>query len=159
MDFKGKKQKGFSMVEILVVIAIITICLSSLLGLTILSLKASSLIKETSQAKALAQESLEEVRNFRDGTIWDTDGLGVLSTNTNYYSQISGNPPKWIFVLGTETVDLFNRKIVFEEVLRDANKNIVTSGGDKDSNTRKVTVTVSWKGKEVKIISYFTNWK
>ena len=67
-------NKGVSIIEILVVVVIINIVLVVFLGLANFSLKISTSIKETDQANFLAQGAIEAVRNFRDGTVWDTDG-------------------------------------------------------------------------------------
>jgi len=83
-SIQWKDNKGISVVEILVIIAIIGVALGSLLGLATFSLKASTSIKETSQANSLAQETMEAVRNFRDGTTWDSDGLGTLTAGVAY---------------------------------------------------------------------------
>ena len=155
-------KKGISIIEILVVIAIIITALSSLLGLASFSLGVSTLIKQTNQANNLSQEVMEAVRNFRDGTSWDVDGFGKLATSTDYYPQATSSPSKWQLVQGTENIDGFTRKVVFEDVMRDSNSNIVEAG-TYDPNTKKVIVTVSWKerGREHKleIFTYLTNWK
>ena len=155
-------KKGISIIEILVVIAIIITALSSLLGLASFSLGVSTLIKQTNQANNLSQEVMEAVRNFRDGTSWDIDGLGKLATSTDYYPQATGSPSKWQLVQGTENIDGFTRKVVFEDVMRDSNNNIVEAG-TYDPNTKKVIVTVSWKERgrdhESEIFTYLTNWK
>jgi type II secretory pathway pseudopilin PulG len=153
-------NKGVSIIEILVVIFIINTTLVSLLSLAVFSLKTSTFIKETNQTAFLAQEVMEAVRNFRDGTVWDTDGLGNLTSGAAYHPEKSSDvPPKWQLILGEETVNGFTRKIEFEEVYRDGNDNIVDSGGTNDPDTKKATVTISWKDKEVKIATYFTNWR
>jgi len=156
-------KKGISVIEILVVIAIIAITLTSLLGLASFSLGTSTLIKQTSQANGIAQETMETIRNFRDGTNWEINGLGALATSTDYYPQKSGSPPKWQFIQGTEAIDVFTRKVVFENIMRDGNDNIVTSGGTNDPNTKKVIVTVSWtergRAHQIELITYLTNWK
>lgn len=160
-------KKGISIVEILVIIAIIGIALVSLLGVATFSLKVSTLIKETTQANSLAQETIEAVRNFRDGTNWNTDGLGTLITEISYYPKVDTTtvPSKWTIIQGEETIDGYTRKVVFESVSRDANDNIVETGGTNDPDTKKVTVTVSWTPpshhpeKKVEIVTYLTNWK
>ena len=156
-------KKGISIIEILVVIAIIITALSSLLGLASFSLGVSALIKQTNQGNLLSQEVMEAVRNFRDGTSWDVDGFGKLATSTDYYPQATSSPSKWQLVQGIENIDGFTRKVVFEDVMRDSNSNIVESGGTYNPNTKKVIVTVSWKerGREHKleIFTYLTNWK
>jgi len=155
-------KKGISIIEILVVIAIIITALSSLLGLASFSLGVSTLIKQTNQGNLLSQEVMEAVRNFRDGTSWDVDGFGKLATSTDYYPQATSSPSKWQLVQGIENIDGFTRKVVFEDVMRDSNSNIVEAG-TYDPNTKKVIVTVSWKerGREHKleIFTYLTNWK
>ena len=155
-------NKGISVIEILVVVTIISIAFSSLLGLASFSLGVSTLIKQTNQANNLSQEVMEAVRNFRDGTFWDVDGLGKLATSTDYYPQATSSPLKWQLVQGTENIDAFTRKVVFEDVRRNSNSNIVEAG-TYDPNTKKVIVTVSWKERgrdhKLEIFTYLTNWK
>ena len=55
-------EKGISIIEILVVIAILGVVLTSLLGLVSFSLKGSNLIKQNHQANNFAQEIIEVVR-------------------------------------------------------------------------------------------------
>ena len=156
-------NKGVSIIEILVVIFIINVTLVGLLGLVAFSLKASTSIKETNQADFLAQETMEAVRNFRDGTDWFADGLGSLSliTGVAYHLEKSGDvPPKWQLISGPETVNDFTRKVIFEDVHRDVvDDDIVDSGGYNDDETKKVTVTISWKDKTIELTTYFTNWR
>jgi prepilin-type N-terminal cleavage/methylation domain-containing protein len=159
----NKSKKGLTVVELLVVIAISAVALTSLLGLASFSLGVSTLIKHTNQANNLAQETMEAVRNFREGTGWNTQGLGKLATSTDYFPQATGTPQIWQLILGKETVDIFERKVIFEDVLRDGNNNIVASDGTFDPDTKKVTAIVSWseKGgiKQIKLVTYLTNWK
>ncbi|MFC1789380.1 prepilin-type N-terminal cleavage/methylation domain-containing protein [Patescibacteria group bacterium] len=154
-----KSQKGFSMVEILIVISIILIGLISLLDFTIFSLKNSIITKEANEANALAQETIEAVRNFRDSSNWEVDGLGVLMNDIDYYPQKTGFPPEWQLAQGSENIGKFNRKINFSQVQRDGNDDIVNSAGIVDFGTKKVTVMISWEDRQIKIINYFTNWK
>jgi len=162
-----KLEKGASIVEILVAIFIISLIFTALFGVATFSLQNSVLIKETAQANNIAQETMEAVRNFRDGIAWNNndpenkyDGLGVINTGVAYYPTKSTDlPAKWQLVQGTETIGVFTRKVVFENVMRDGSDNIVASGGTNDPNTKKVTVTVSWRDKKVEIFTYLTNWK
>lgn len=156
-------KKGMSLIEILIVISIIALTLTSLLGLTSFSLSAMNLTKQTYEANNIAQELIEQARSFRDSTNWNTDGLGILTTSTDYYIQKSGSSEKWQFVEGTEIIDGFTRKIVFESVKRDGAANIVEIGGALDSNTKKIIATVSWQEKnkthQEELITYLTNWR
>jgi len=157
------KEKGIAVVEILVVVGVIAIIISSLLGVVVFSLKLSVSVKETTTADALAQEVIEAVRNFRDGTEWDSGGLGALNTGSAYYPEKSGGtPPAWMLVEGEETIDSFVRKVIFERASRDPGTNIIEdvySFGNDDPDTVKVIATVSWENKKVEIITYFTNWR
>ena len=156
---KKRSQKGITIIEILVVVAIIGIALIALFSVTVFSLKVSLLVKETAEANSLAQEAIEAVRNFRDGTTWNTDGLGTLTVETNYYPEkTSDNPPRWNLVSGQETIGEFTRKIVFKKVFRDANDN-VSESGTEDPDTREIIVTVSWKDKNVRLVTFLTNWQ
>ncbi len=161
VSLRGKN--GLSLIEILVAITIISTTLVSLLGLTSFALKITSSINQTNRANNIAQGLMEQVRNFRDGTLWNVDGLGIVATNTDYYIQKSGTPLKWQPVEGIETTDVFTKKIVFENVMRDANDDIVTAGGTNDPNTKKVSVTVFWDERgishQIELVSYFTNWR
>lgn len=156
-------KKGGLIVEILVVIAIIAIALASLSGLVVFSLEALNLAGQNAQAAVLAQEAMEAVRNFRDGTSWNMDGLGKLATSADYFPKATGSPAKWQLIQGQETIDNFTRKIVFSSVQRDANGNIADSGGVNDPETKKANVSVSWteKGRphQISVNTYFTNWK
>ena len=148
--WKFNNKKGILTIEILIVVAIIAVTLTSLLGLVSFSLRAATLIKESTLADTLAKETIEAVRSIRDGE-WNK------ITNGNHgITNISGY---WDFS-GTENIiDGFTRTILIEDVQRDANDNIVESDGVNDPNTKKVTATVSWKSKKVEIITYLTNWK
>lgn len=163
-----KSIEGISTIEILIVVAFISIGLTGLLGVISYSLRVSTLVKENTQANFIAQETLEAVRNFRDGTDWDTNGLRdyilpAATTSGPYYPELDTafDPPKWKLASGTETIDGFTRKIVFEKVSRDGNDNIEQTYNliRDDPNTRKVIITISWVDKGIKLVTYLTNWK
>lgn len=137
--------------------------LASLFQLTSFSLRITSIVSQTNQANNMAQEIMEQVRNFRDGTYWDIDGLGKTATDTDHYIQKSGTPPVWQLVPGTEIINIFTKKVVFQDVMRDANDDIVEFGGSNDPNTKKIIITVFWEernnNRQIELISYLTNWK
>lgn len=161
---KRKSEKGISVIEILIACAVLGIALSAILGLSGFLLSQTSVIKQTALATAFAQETMEIARNFRDNTTWNTNGLGSLAVGSPYYFQKSSSAPFiWQLVQGSENVNGFTRTTVLSSVLRDANSNIVQSGGTADSNTKQVTATVSWseRGKthQVQLMEYLTNWR
>ena len=169
MNLSGNKiiRKGTSIIEILVVTFVISVALVTLLGSIAFYLRTSILIEETTKANFLAQEAMEAVRNFRDAITWTNDdpanqydGLGVVAVDEAYYVSKSSNvPPKWMLLRGSETIGIFTREIYFENVQRDTNKDIVASGGVNDPNTKKATVRVVWKNKEINLVTYFANWR
>lgn len=81
-----KKQNGFSILEIIIVIFIITMGLVGVLSLAVQNIKASNFNKNELIASTLAQEGLEMVRNRRDenwliGSSFCND-LGCTGNNT-----------------------------------------------------------------------------
>lgn len=163
MDFakdmnRIKNNKGMTIVEVLVAIGVIVIIFGIMSGLSIFSLRITNLAKETSQANHLATEAMEAVRSFRDGTDWNINGLASLTlAPQEYHPEIIND--SWALAPGDQEIDGFNRKIIINEVRRNISGNIVESGGSVDQDSRKITVIVSWKDQEVKIISYLTNWR
>jgi len=161
---KNKTEKGLSMVEILIVIAIIMVALTSLFGISGFSLKIMNSTNENTQANLYAQEITEAIKNFRDENPWDT-GIKILTGI--YHLEKSGTPPEWIMVVGADPpsppTDIFTKQVLFENVMRDdVSYNIVANGCTGctlDTNTKKATITVSWKGKTVGWVTFLTNWK
>lgn len=158
----GNKKGGLA-VEILVVIAVIALALASLSKLVSFSLDVSYLSGQNTQAGALAQEEMEALRNFRDGTAWN-NGLGAVTVGTDYYLKKStDNPPQWQLIQGQETINNFTRKSIFSSVQRDANGNIVAAGGVIDPETKKAVISVLWQDRgrphQISVDTYFTNWK
>ena len=167
-NMNKKNIKGISVIEILIVAAFIAVGFTGILGVISYSLKISTSTKEIVQANNLAQEAIEAVRNFRDGTDWNTDGLKnyvpvIATSSAPYHLELNNNfsPPKWTLATGTESIDSFTRAIIFEKVSRDAEKNIeqIYNPVNDHSDTRKIIATISWKNKEVKLVTYLTNWK
>jgi Flp pilus assembly pilin Flp len=163
MSNNVKNQKGAFLVEVVVIVGIIAGSLVAILGVATVFLVTSHVVQQTSKATALAQEAIEIVRNYRDGTDWDTTGLGQLTLGVPYHAEQSGSPPAWTLLGGTETITEFTREIEFEAVCRDSSDNIATCPASySDSDTRKAIVTVSWQERgnnhEVELQAYFTNW-
>lgn len=156
---ENTKKTGFILLEIIIAITLITIVFVILLGVSFSALNLSTSAQKETQADSLIKEEFEALRNFRDGTTWATNGLGTVNTGSGNPYYLVNNSNKWALTSGTETVGIFTRKIVFDKVSRDASMNIVSSGGTNDSDTIKVTITVSWPGRTLQDVSYLTNWK
>lgn len=149
--------------ELLVVIAIIVTSLVYLLGIINFSLRVAGEKKRIYRANFIAQAAMEGVRNFRDGTDWDVDGLSILTVSAPYHLEATSSPQKWTLSPGESTQAGFTQKIVFYDVQRDGNDNIVESGGTVDPDTKKVVVTVSWiersKPEQIELTNFLTNWQ
>lgn len=155
-------NKGISAIEILIAVFIIVVALSGLLRLISFSLGISTSIKQVARANDIAQETMEAVRNFRDNTVWDVDGLGTLIDENAYFPRKTDAPSfKWDLIQGEENIGEFNRKVVFQKVYRDFNHDIVQTGSE-DLNSKKVIVNVSWQEKgtvqQIELVGYLTNW-
>ena len=147
-------------------IIIIVVAFLGIFSLAVFSLKTSVSVKESAIANNLAAETIEAIRNFRDATDWNNNGLATLGIgeDNSYYPQLdtSVSPPKWILVEGLETISSFTRKVFFEKVSRDPttfNIESTYNASHDDPNTRKVITKILWSGKETEISTYFTNWQ
>lgn len=167
-NLSGNKDKnsGFVFLEVLIATTLISIVLVFLLGMGGQLFAVYSSIVKSVQINSLIKEEIEAVRSFRDGTVWQTNGLGILSTGDNnpYFASLdnSVNPSAWKLSLGTETIDGFTRKIIFDKVSRNpATKNIeaVYNAANDDPDTRRIIASVYFNGRTYQTVTYFTNWK
>lgn len=148
-------KNGFSIIEMLVVVAILAMALTALLGMASFSLGIQGLVRQTTQADNLAQEAMEAVRSIRDNNGWNqiTNGSHGLANSGGY----------WSFSGTDNTIGVLMRTISVADVRRDASDNIVESGGVIDPDTKKIIVTVSWSERsrphEIALITYLTNWR
>jgi type II secretory pathway pseudopilin PulG len=154
-------NKGFSVVELVIVSAIIIVAFGGILGVAAFSTVAAGVARQTTEATLLAQEEMESLGNWRDGTDWSVDGLGVLTIGADYYSAQSAGA--WDMNVGTESVGEFTRKFVLADVCRDGSDDIAGCPATyTDADTVEATVTVSWtersRSHQVEIVKYFTNW-
>jgi len=156
----NKNLKGAILVELLFVMAIFIVTIVSLLSIMNLSMKTAGDSRWEFQANLLAQEAMEAVRNIRDKTDWDTNGLGTIINGSSYHLTQSGSPIIWSLVLGSANIDNFTQSVVFADALRDVSQNI-TGIGTVDVNTKIITVTISWQSgaatKEINVSSVLTN--
>ena len=169
------KKAGFVFLEILIATTIITVVFTVLLGIGFSAINISSSIKKQTQADFLAKEELEALRSYRDGTTWASTGpptgLGAVTfTDSNdinpYYYYLfvdtSASPPKWNMASGKETTGIYTRYVVFYKVSRDPTTNYIQNDyieSNRDFDTVKVKITVSWLDKISRVFAYLTNWQ
>ncbi len=147
---------AFGLIEIIIATAIVSATLAGFLQVSILSVRLLRAEQYNLEAVLLAQEGMEAVRSVRDES-W-TNNIVPLVYGTIYYPVIVNS--KW--TMSTSNPGLFNnrytRQIVFSQVFRNGTDDIASSG-TPDDGTRKITVTVSWEGKNIQLVMYLTNFQ
>lgn len=137
-------EKGQSLIELLIAIAIFVIVVSSFAFFLLDSYAGGRLAEEITVADFLAEEGMEAVRSIRDDS-WDSLIAG------DHGLAISANT--WILQGSQEDLsDQFNkglRKITIEDI---------------DSERKKITSRITWeftpdRAQEVCLVTYLTNWQ
>lgn len=111
-----------------------------------LSIRLVDVSTERLQAVFLLSEGIEGVKTIRDRG-W-AENMAPLVPGTTYYLQFDTQKNEWATTTAVQIIDgVFTRSFVLGEVGRDANDDIVSSGGTVDPNTRRVDMTVSWSNR------------
>lgn len=138
------KNSGFSLIEILIAIALVAVFIPAIATIFSLSLQSSSQGEKFSQAYSLAQQGMEE--KFNEKTAW-------LWTSSNPTNGITTN----------NLPNNFTRNIEIVKACRDlATKNLCDcSSCSEDNESRRIIVTVSWPERDtlepqVKLEAYVT---
>lgn len=143
--------KGISIVEIVIAAGIIAVSVTGIVGAIQIYLKIVHQNAREVQAVLFLDETAEVLQYLRDIN-YDLY-FNQTNTGTNYTVFWDGSG----YALATSTIVLpyeMTRTIVFENILRDSNDQIVSSGGSVDINTKKAIITMSWPYKgEIKTIS------
>lgn len=153
-----KLQQGFTIVEIIIVVAVILTAFGGILQVAQFSSRAESQAHRQTKAHILAREAFEATRFVRDEN-WSA--FAALSFDARYYPVLEGNA--WTLSPSNPgTVDGFQRWIEIREVYRDNNQDIAPSG-TADPDTRNIAAYVEWiqQGGDIKTIqleTYLTNW-
>lgn len=140
--FKNFKNKGVSLVEVVIAAGIIATI--SVVVFSTYALMNKYAIQNTAliQASMLAEEGVEGLRVMRDFG-W-TANIASLNAGTTY--RIAWNGGRYAATTSTAFIDgKFDRTFTLSNVNRDANFNIVSSGGTQDTGSKKAVVTVSWR--------------
>lgn len=150
---KRQKNNGFSIIEVIIACAIISIMVFSLMSATSKSIQVSNQALKQAQATLLIEEGVEAVKSIRDNNwtdisslILDTDYYLFFNTSTNLWSlrlSSSGMSAPSGSIPNYPVDSVFTRKVSVSAVSRDSSQNIAPSG-TSDIGTKKVTVTVSW---------------
>jgi prepilin-type N-terminal cleavage/methylation domain-containing protein len=134
------RNKGLTLVEVMIASAIILTAVVTLLGVHNLYLKVAFSNSNAVKAAYLAEEGLEAMRFLRDLS-WSTH-LAPLAIGTEYGVVLSVSA--WQVNPANKYVENFERTVSIALVYRDANGDIVASGGTLDPDTLLVTSSVAW---------------
>lgn len=150
------KQKGFTLVEVLISASVILVSVLAVMGVHSLYLRTALNNNELIKATYLAEEGVEVVRFWRNAS-WNNK-IEPIPLNTPYGLSLSGSG--WA-TSTNQYVGNYERRISLSAVNRDASGDIVSSGGVLDPNIVMVTSQVSWmKGGATttkSIVTYITN--
>jgi type II secretory pathway pseudopilin PulG len=134
---KIKKARGFSILEIVIVIYIITMALIGVMSLTMQNIKAQTIDKNNLIASELAQEGIEIVRSARDNN-------GVSGGNKQLYINSDG----FYTHISSSKTSPFSRSIAISL---------------NSANSIKVSSIVEWKesgtAKNYSVDTLLYNWK
>jgi prepilin-type N-terminal cleavage/methylation domain-containing protein len=132
-------HRGFSLVEVMLAVAIFSLIVSVFVGALIYAQQSVASFGSHAKASFLAEEGLEAARNIRDA------GFSNLTDGT-YGLAISGG--QWVFFGSSDTTDNFTRTITISTI---------------DPERKQVSSNVFWQENpqrtgSVALITYLDNW-
>ncbi len=150
---------GFSLIEVLVGLAIFVIIVVSVYGSVVVANKAVNKAGEKRQAAFLLEEGVEAVRRMRDAS-WSNNIANKTVVTIAYCLNFVGSQFTFTTDSPCPTIDassVFTRTAAFYDICRTDNsgkksgisgvKSVSCASGTlDDTNTKKVTVSVTWKG-------------
>lgn len=152
-------EKGFGLVETIVAVALFAIVATTGISTILGGFGANRLGDEETKATIIASEGIEGARSlFNQG--WTTPFLGTNCTGTCGLATASGT---WGYSGTNNVLGKFTRTVKVIQSNRDGSGNIVDSGGSADTDTYKVTSSVTWnfsptRNNTVTLNEYFTNF-
>jgi len=153
MKIDIKNKAGFSLVELIVALAVFAVLAAGVFYVVTNSYSNFYGSGDKQSLSEYAQEGIEAARAIRNNSWQDI----VDAVGSNGITQ--GSDGLWTFSGSSDTQDALTRVVTIANVERDANGNIVDSGGTEDPSTKKVTVTVSANGiSDYVLYTYLTDW-
>jgi prepilin-type N-terminal cleavage/methylation domain-containing protein len=137
--FKNKStQSGFSLIEAVIAIAIITVILVSMVAVfqTMVIFEKKTL--KTRQATLLADQAIEVTKSLRDD---DWANIENLDIGEKYYLHF--DDVDWALNLTPSMVNGFTQTVTAQTAYRDGSGKIAESG-TADESTRLIVAEVSW---------------
>ncbi|MBI4036287.1 prepilin-type N-terminal cleavage/methylation domain-containing protein [Candidatus Daviesbacteria bacterium] len=141
-----RSEKGQSLLEMIVVVAVGTIIVGALTFATIASLRNAQYAKSQSQATKLGQEGMEKVRSIRDRDTVVRYAKAPGSFTDKFSDLWSINfscPGNCYFTLAGSTL-VGGAATSYEEVDKDFKRQVQVEDGSNFAQEKKVTVIVVW---------------
>ena len=152
-------QKGFSLIEVIVASAIITIILTAAVFAAVSSLRMAHVARNKAIASNLARWKMEEVRKDRDQTVALGKKWPFNPSNCSGSQTISGTP----FTLTCNPNDSPGQML---DIRYNSDFSSTTPGYveiNESNDYRMVKVTVGWtdykRNYETSINTFLTNWQ
>jgi len=143
-------NQGFTIVEVIVACAIITVTIFALMTTAEKGIELSNRSLSQAQANTLLEEGAEAVISIRNNN-WAT--ISDLTLGTPYYLYFNTTTNRWSLDTSKITPNnsmptyplnsIFSRTIIISSVNRNSNDDI-SGTGTLDQGTKKITVSVSW---------------
>ena len=135
IEMGSQKNRGQSLIELLLAIALGSMFITSAVGVLVVSLRSGSQNKSIQTASLLAQELLDKTKVFAEQR-WSN--VYALIKGQPYYLNVTGGI--FVAIAGTELIMLdsiqYSRHFTVANYLR---------SGTDDPSTQIVRVTVSWQ--------------
>lgn len=143
----SSKERGQTLIELVVVISVIALVVGSLVFATIASLRNAQFSKNQAQATKLAQEGLEKVRSSRDrdGSVYYIRSIPPPATHFNElwtisFNCTSSNNCQFFF----DSTGVLVGGNAFEDISPNFKRQIIIEDEGVNSDSKKVTVVVQW---------------
>ncbi len=154
-----EREKGIALVEVILALGVSIVVITSLVSLSLYTLRAALQGKLLVQATNLSKEELERIRAYRDlAASWNTNFLTPLipCATANCYIDES-------LVLHTSQSDVRNASTPLQLTRYFRISDPAGGSIDGTENLIRASITVSWKvgtqDKNVFIYSDFSNWR
>lgn len=147
-------QKGQNLIEALLALGIFMIFVIGSLTLGFRYWETHTRVEELNQVQAITEESFEALQSIvYDNWSAISDGTYGLNSLADY----------WQFQAEPDLIDnKYTRTITISSARRDADCQIIESGGTEDPDTKLMTVNISWQGmgaaRNKSSRQFFTNW-
>ena len=145
-------KKGFSLIEVLLAVAIFSMVAGFFISLMIDAYKINQRARDLTLATVLAEEGIEATRSIRDINFAD-----LIIVNSTYSKCLAIEKNRWVLQIKKNR----NQVVDCYELIGKFSRQVFITGS---GNRRNVAVVVSWQPvsgstKEIKLFTLLTNWR